>query len=174
MPDTRRFARGEILRQAMIVADIRLDGRLPWDLDGARECFADDLDFVGALSMRWHTRLAGRIEREIGEHPMRLEHGVTVAWTGIAEEMPGTRLVLDRAFAEPVDERMATALAKATAKERMLLAGMAGQSTAGDLRGVNVGARIEQQARAAWVVAAPTKQPSSRSLFSRLRAALAA
>ena len=43
---------------------------------------------------------------------------------------PGTRLVLDHYRAEPLDDAMATALATSAAKERVLLAAMAGRAGA--------------------------------------------
>ena len=33
------------------------------DVEGVGEAFADELDLLGALQLRWHTRLAGHIER---------------------------------------------------------------------------------------------------------------
>ena len=121
--------RGEILRSVIATADVRRDGKLPMDVDGVRETFGDELSLLGALQLRWHTRLAGRIERELLGQPMDLEAAVLAAWRGTAAEMPGVLNVLDHYKAEPVDEAMAEALAKATAKEHTLLAVMAGQSS---------------------------------------------
>ena len=50
--------RGEILRTVITTADARCDGRLPRDVDGVAETFGDELTLIGALSLRWHTRLA--------------------------------------------------------------------------------------------------------------------
>ena len=55
--------RGEVLRNVVETADQRLDGELPLYVDGVAETFADANDLLGALQLRWHTRLAGRIER---------------------------------------------------------------------------------------------------------------
>src|SRR5687768_14437207 len=52
-------SRGEILRDVTAVADDRRDGALPWDVAGVPAVFADELDLLGALQLRWHTRLAG-------------------------------------------------------------------------------------------------------------------
>jgi hypothetical protein len=73
-------SRGEILRDVSAAADQRRDGTLPLDVDGAREAFRDELDLVGALQLRWHTRLSGRIERELVQQPLDLEQAVIVAW----------------------------------------------------------------------------------------------
>ena len=68
--------RGDILRDVIAAADLRRDGVLPMDVDGVAETFGDDLDLLAALQLRWHTRLAGRIEREQMNQPMDLEHAV--------------------------------------------------------------------------------------------------
>ncbi len=81
--------RGEILRAVTATADARLDGLLPMDVPGVSETFADELDLLGALQLRWHTRLAGRIERELMRQPMDLEQAVVTAWQATADELPG-------------------------------------------------------------------------------------
>src|SRR6478735_9993425 len=65
--------RGDVLRDVIAVADQRRDGTLPRDVDGVSATFADDLDLLGALQLKWHTRLAGRIDREQMHQPMDLE-----------------------------------------------------------------------------------------------------
>ena len=146
--------RGEILRTVIATADARRDGRLPMDVEGVAETFGDELTLVGALSLRWHTRLAGRIERELMAQPMDLEGSVVTAWRRTAEELPGIRAILDHHRAFPVDAAMAEALARATAKEHVLLAGTAGRSSAADRAAARVGERIEQQARGTAAAAA--------------------
>ena len=44
-------------------ADARRDGLLPMDVTGVRETFGDELTLLGALQLRWHTRLSGHLER---------------------------------------------------------------------------------------------------------------
>src|SRR5687768_17251284 len=56
---TSHHRRGEVLRRVMEAADERRDGVLPTDVDGVAETFGDSLDLLGALQLRWHTRLAG-------------------------------------------------------------------------------------------------------------------
>lgn len=58
-------SRGAILRNAITAANTRRDGELPLDVPGVTEAFEDDLALLGALQLRWHTRLAGHIEREL-------------------------------------------------------------------------------------------------------------
>lgn len=146
--------RGEILRTVITTADTRRDGLLPMDVEGVAETFGDELSLVGALSLRWHTRLAGRIERELMTQPMDLEATVVAAWRRTAGELPGIRAILDHYRELPGDAAMADALARATAKEHVLLAVMAGRSSAADRAAVRVGEQIEQRARATAAVAA--------------------
>ena len=170
--------RGEILRAVIAAADARRDGILPMDVDGVAETFADELTLLAALQLRWHTRLAGRIEGELMHEPLDLEHAVIGAWQATADELPGIRMILDRYRAEPRDDAMAEALAKATGKEHILLAIMAGQASVHDTRGAvaarRAGARIESLARTTHVPVA-VQVPAPRSgLLDRLKAALAA
>ena len=72
--------RGDVLRDVIAAADQRRDGTLPRDVDGVSATFADDLDLLGALQLKWHTRLAGRIEREQMHQPMDLQAAVVRAW----------------------------------------------------------------------------------------------
>ncbi|MGB0190543.1 MAG: hypothetical protein ACPF9W_06210 [Nocardioides sp.] len=76
--------RGEILRTVIATADARRDGLLPWDVEGVAESFGDELTLLGALQLRWHTRLAGRIERELMARPMAFEAAVVDAWRATA------------------------------------------------------------------------------------------
>jgi hypothetical protein len=146
--------RGEILRTVIATADARRDGLLPMDVEGVTATFGDELALVGALSLRWHTRLAGRIERELMAQPMDLEGAVVTAWRRTADELPGIRAILDHYRELPVDAAMGEALALATAKEHVLLAAMAGRSSSADRAAARVGEQIEQQARATAAVAA--------------------
>ena len=165
--------RGEILRTVITVADSRRDGLLPLDVAGIRETFTDELDLLGALQLRWHTRLTARLERELAAQPMDLEAAVVEAWRDTATGMPGVRAVLDHYLAAPADAAMATALTRATAKERAMLAVAAGRCATDDSAAPRVGAAIEARARAAtWPPG--DLDPSSRRLRDRIRAAFAA
>ena len=68
---------------------------LPSDVPGVAAVFADDLELLGTLQLKWHTRLAGRIEREQLHQPMDLRAAVVRAWHRTADELPGVRAVLD-------------------------------------------------------------------------------
>lgn len=166
--------RGEILRHVMTVADERRDGLLPMDVEGVVEKFGDELGLLGALQLKWHTRLAGRIEHRLAEQPMDLESAVVAAWHDAAAEMPGVRAVLDHYLEQPVDPRMAATMAKAHDKERLLLAVMAGQCGYTDQLAPKVGARIEARARASYSPRAPMPSPRTPTLLDRIKAALAA
>jgi len=166
--------RGEILRTAIATADRRRDGLLPMDVDGVAETFGDEVSLLGALQLRWHTRLAGRIERELMNEPMDLERGVIAAWQGTAEELPGIRAIVDHYRHEPVDEAMAEMMTKSAAKEHILLAVMAGRVSAQDATAARVGEAIEASARATFRPIRPAAEPSAHGLLDRIKAALAA
>ena len=139
--------RGEILRSVIATAAVRRDGILPMDVAGVAETFGDELTLLAALQLKWHTRLSGHIERELVTQPMDLEGAIGAAWGRAADELPGVRRILDHYRAEPVDAAMATAMGKATAKEHLLLAVMAGRSSVADPKAVPIGAEIEAAAR---------------------------
>lgn len=166
--------RGEILRTVIDAANARRDGRLPLDLEGVAETFEDELDLLCALQLKWHTRLAGRIERELAAQPLDLESAVVTAWQGVADELPGVRLIIDHHRAEPLDATMASAMAKSAAKEHILLAVTAGRAAVSDELAAPTGARIEERARAEHVPAPVDEDMARPSLFDRLKAALAA
>lgn len=169
--------RGETLRAVIATASVRRDGILPMDLDGVAETFADELDLLAALQLKWHTRLAGRIESRMAAQPLDLAEAVAGAWSEVAQEMAGVRLILDHYRAHPSDDAMARALAKADAKEHLFLAVMAGRSSLADDAARRVGAEIEERARTLHEgrPAIVVEQPESRgSLLDRLRAVIAA
>ena len=139
--------RGEVLRTVIETADQRADGELPLYVPGVAETFADASDLLGALQLRWHTRLAGRIERELMSQPMDLEQAVVSAWHRTLEELPGVRAILDRQLTEPLDETAARNARTAAAKEHVLMAVMAGRGGPDDSASVTVGERIEVRAR---------------------------
>jgi len=167
--------RGEILRTVIATADDRQDGILPMDVAGVAETFGDELALLGALQLRWHTRLAGRIERELMTQPMDLEQAVVTAWRGTRDEMPGVRQIVDHYRSEPTDAAMAQALARATAKEQTMLAAMAGRASVQDASAVRVGEAIEQRARSGRDPGAHRADTEPHEGFlEKLKAALAA
>ena len=113
--------REDVLRAVIDAADLRRDGLLPTDVPGVPETFGDELTLLGALQMRWHTRLAGHLERAFMHQPADSGEAVVAAWEATAQELPGVRMVIDHYRAEPADDRMRAVLANAAAKERGLL-----------------------------------------------------
>jgi hypothetical protein len=168
-------SRGEILRSVIATANVRRDGVLPMDLDGVTETFGDELTLLATLQLKWHTRLAGHIERELLDQPLDLGTAVEAAWGAAADDLPGVRRILDHYRAEPLDAAMAEAMAKATVKEHMLLATMAGQSSIDDATSVPVGAALETRARNSHRgVSTLTVERKQPSLLERLKAVVAA
>lgn len=139
-------SRGAILRDVITTANARRDAVLPFDVPGVTETFGDELTLLGALQLRWHTRLAGRIERELMNQPLDLEAAVVSAWRATAEELPGVLAIVDRYRAEPTSPAMADAMTRSAAKERALLAMMAGRASS-PADAETAGAAIERRAR---------------------------
>jgi hypothetical protein len=171
--------RGDVLRDVIAAADQRRDGVLPREVDGVSATFADDLELLGALQLKWHTRLAGRIEREQMHQPMDLRAAVVRAWHQTADELPGIRALLDEHRARPADEATAEIMRKSADKEHILLAVMAGEASAHDAAAAAVGARIEAEAKATWpsydrLAGRDTDHSERPTLLGRLKAALAA
>lgn len=169
-------SRGETLRSVIAASARRRDGILPMDVDGVSENFSDELDLLGALQLKWHTRLAGHIEAELAPQPMDLESGVAAGWARAQQELPGVRMIIDHYRNEPVDDTMAQAVARFTAKEHHYLAAMAGLASVGREEGQALGARIEARARLTevGVPALDAKDHRRGSLIDRLRAVVAA
>ncbi|WP_210438450.1 hypothetical protein [Nocardioides xinjiangensis] len=171
---TSHHRRADVLREVIRTADSRLDRRLPMDVAGVAETFGDDVTLLGALQLRWHTRLAGRIERELADQPLDLPRAVAVAWRRAAEDMPGVRAVIDHHVAHPSSPEMARTTAIAAGKEHELLALMAGRASAPGDAARRAGRAIESAARASYVPGAVPRQPPAPSLVQRLKAVLAA
>src|SRR3954452_4594531 len=87
--------RGDVLRRVFDEVRTRRDGRLPMDVPGVAETFHDELDLLGALQLRWSSRLSGKIERDLSNQPMDLESAVIAAWRATADELPGIREIQD-------------------------------------------------------------------------------
>ena len=172
---TSHHRRADVLRDVIRAADDRLDGRLPLDVEGAADTFGDDLTLLGALTLRWHTRLAGHIERRLSDQPLDLESAVALAWLAAAEDMPGTRAIIDHHVAHPTSAEMARILSVTTAKEHEMLALMAGRASGPGAAAARVGRGIEAAARTSYVPGVRTRTaPEQPSLVQRLRAVLAA
>lgn len=168
--------RGEILRDVAAYADRRRDGRLPMHLAGVRENFDDEQELLGALQLRWHTRLSGRFDRELAGQPLDLEEAAVRAWRATATELPGIRAIIDHHREHPLTDEMARTLRVAAAKERIMLAVMAGKAGIHDPEADRIGARVEERARAGYQPPAPSRPGAHAGpgLLDRLRAVLAA
>ena len=182
--------RGETLRIVEDVANERVDAKLPTDVPGVSEHFHDDLDLVAALLLRWHTRLAGNIDRAFVSQPWDLPKAVEQAWAETALEMPGVRLIIDQYTHYPTDEEMGRALLKAELREWQRLATWAGLASDQSEAAAAVGRRVQEDARVLLdqmqkaEAGAPRAQesdqdsssehPSHVSLVERIKAVLAA
>lgn len=140
--------RGEVLNAVVEAANERCDGVLPTDVRGASKAFRDDLDLIGALLLKWHTRLSGALERELMAQPLDLEAAVQAAWRATARDLPGVRRVIDRYTEKPTTPDMGAALRRAHEKELLRLATSAGLASDESAAALAVGERIEQAARA--------------------------
>lgn len=160
--------RDSVLHEVMIVADDRRDGVLPWsDVAAADAVFDTPEDLLGALQMRWHTRLSGAIERELTEQPWDLERAVVHAWRALAGAMPGVRAVLD------AHSDHGAAMQRARRKEWALLATASGLAAMDDAAAVRLGREVETRARAVTIQHDDVR-PTRRGWLTRLRHALAA
>lgn len=178
---TSHHRRADVLRDVIRTVDERTRTRtpavLPMDVEGVVETFGDELALLGALQLRWHTRLAGHVERRLSDQPLDLEGAVALAWLSTAEDMPGTRAVLDHYAAHPTDPEMARVMAVATGKEHEMLALMAGRASAPGPAAQRVGRAIEAGARTSYVPGRGPRRTSASgptSLVGRLKAVLAA
>jgi len=173
--------RGEVLRNVLEYAETHRDGALPMELPGVVETFGDEVTLLGTLQLRWHTRLAGTIERELMGQPMDLEAAVMTAWRKAATEFAGVRAILDAYTEAPGSDEMAQMLEKAHAKDWTLMAAMAGKASPADNSAARVGRAIEQKAREAFrpTVRSTTAGrrravPARQSILGRVKAHLAA
>jgi hypothetical protein len=172
--------RDEVLRAVIHEADVRVDGTLPTDVPGVAECFPEETALIGALQLRWHTRLAGMIDRTLMDGPTDLESAVMTAWRRTAADLPGVRAILDRYADEPTSESMRSATTRAQRKDRTLLAAMAGRSSPQDPRAAEIGRDLEQRARAAYRPTSSVgrhrreQETGASSLLGRLKAHLPA
>ena len=175
--------RGDVLRAVVAEANRRRDGVLPMDLPGVAETFGDELDLVAALQLRWHTRLAGRIERALaGRSPSTSRPRCVdrlARRRGRAGRRPrDPRRAARRARPPPSS---ATALRSADRKDRRA-AGRDGRprQRRRPRRRRGSAARLEEKARAAYdptarrAAPAPPRTTGPPSLLGRLKAHLAA
>lgn len=172
---TTHHNRGHVLREIETATAERGDGLLPMDLDGVSAVFDDEMDVLAALQLRWYTRLAGMIERELFDAPdANLEAAVIHAWHLTNDELPGVRAVLDHYTANPLDDAMRQSMATGRLKEHHLLALMAGLGGYGHELSIAVGGRLEQRARESYVPAIEVVEEAERiTILDRVRALVA-
>jgi hypothetical protein len=161
--------RGDVLRAVTRAADERRDGVLPLDVTGVDETFGDEHTLLAALQLRWHTRLSGHIERLLLDQPTEPEAAVLEAWHAAADELPGTRLVLDHYRAEPLDPAMARATATSVAKERILMAAMAGLAGERTEDTVATGRALEETARSSHRARPALEERRGHGFLQRIR-----
>ncbi|RJS45151.1 hypothetical protein D4739_02135 [Nocardioides cavernaquae] len=155
--------------------DNRRDGVAPMYLPGVEQTFRDELDLLSALSLKWHTRLSGRLERVMSEEPLNYEAAVIGAWRDNVAELPGIRLALDAALAG-TDAEILAVIGKSQAKEHELLALWSGRVSAYQLEeyGDREGAKVELLAREGFEFPAAVEAPAEPlSFLERLKAAVA-
>lgn len=172
---TTHHNRGHVLREIETVTAERGDGLLPMDLDGVSAVFDNEMDILAALQLRWYTRLAGMIERELFDAPdADLEGAVIHAWHLTNDELSGVRAVLDHYTTNPTDDVMRQALATARLKEHHLVALMAGLGGYGHELSIAVGGRLEERARETYISAVHIAEVHERTTIrDRVRALVA-
>ncbi|MCW2782952.1 MAG: hypothetical protein JWR35_3401 [Marmoricola sp.] len=167
--------RGEILRTVIETADERRDGQLPMDVPGVTATFRDELDLIAALTLKWHARLSGHIEREMMSQPMDLEMAVMRAWRAATDDLPGIRMIIDHYSEFPTDAAMADVLVKVHEKEWMRLAAAAGLSNDESPAAADAGHRLETRARLSEVAEVEAEKVVEQTSFvDRIKAVLAA
>lgn len=185
----RRHRRGEVLRHVSDRLDQldlqdpeRTTGALETALDcaGVADTFADDVDLVGALLLRWHARLSAQLERALASQPRDLPGAVSRAWATASHDLPGLRRLVDEQRDAPSTEAMRRLVERARDKERAKLAWAAGLAAGEGSAAVAAGARLERAARdrLALRAGAPTPAPvathTSATFVQRLRALIPA
>jgi len=160
--------RYRVLQALIQEMDVRLDGAIPRHVLGLSEAFEDDVALVGALQMRWYTRLGGHIDIE-QERLHDLDQAVVAAWRLTRAELPGVRLALDRVLEDPTSPQMRLVLEKARRNEHIMLALKAGLTWFHDDRAAALGADLERIARQEQGLLPRDPEASRRSLMARLR-----
>ena len=152
--------RAQVLRDVVATLDRRVDGTVPRDVPGLREAFPDDVDLVGVLVLRWSARLTAALDRALAPTAPTLGSDrraeVCRAWSETAEQLPGTRRLLDDLLAAPTTgPELRALLLRSRDLERRRLAeaagiggGIGGGAGAGRRdRALETGRRLEQAAR---------------------------
>ncbi len=88
--------RADVLRAVVAHADEQRDGLLPLHLPGVAEEFRDEADLLGALRLRWNTRLSGHLERELMRGADDLPAARVAARRATERDLPGRPRILER------------------------------------------------------------------------------
>lgn len=175
--------RGEILRAAADHVNEMNTGVLPMELDGVAETFADELDLIAGMYLKWHARLSGNLDDAMAPESVDPDVTVARAWEKTAQQLPGIRKLIDNYTQNPVDDRMRTALDKAQRKEWASLAFAAGITQVPGTTAEQAGRQIQEMGRGLTevdrVTAAPKKKVVNATavdtnFVNRIKAALVA
>lgn len=161
--------RKEALREVLAIADRRREEATATELlnevEGAKAAFGDEVELLLDLQMNWYQHLSGQLDRTLSVGADDLEALTIDAWSTIASERPGTRVLLDAG-----EDRAEMHLA--FAKEHEFLGRSAG--IPGDHPDLLAhGRRIKEAARG-QVVDIPVIPDTPAGLFNRIRGAFAA
>lgn len=142
---------------------------------GVPDTFTDEVDLVGALVLRWHTRLLARLDQAIEGPRGDLPGSVVEAWAGAARDQRGVRRLLDEQLATPSSPGLDALLRRAQQAEHARLAQAAG--TAGTDAAAGAGLELAARERLAQGLSSSgpyTASGTSWAFVQRLRALVAA
>lgn len=165
-------SRDQVLQDVIDEADRRLDGQVPTDVPGVEHTFRDARTLVDVLHVRWIATLTQQVDLALTELPDEPERAVVRAWRRAARELPGTRMILDRAM-ESSGGRDRERLERRARRQRQWLAqraGLAPVSRRPDDEAVEAGARLEEAGRRYFE---PHRRRTRTTLVQKLRAAVA-
>lgn len=168
------YRRAAVLQAVIEEAQARQDGHLPCELPGVSITFHDTEDLIGALLLRWHTRLATALERSVADEPLDREAAVVRAWRTARDETAGLRLVLDRLAANPPNDAVERALCTTARNDWAYMAVAAGLASTLDATAARVGRQLELKARNGDHPELLAAVSAPESLLMRLRDVLTA
>lgn len=169
-----RLNRAGVLHDVIMEILSRKDGRIPVDIAGIDECFSGVEDLVGALMLRWHTRLIASLERGLLTEPEDRKEAVIEAWRHATWIYWGVRMVLDQLAEDPPNDVVARALQVTARNDWAAMAMAAGLASGFDEQATRVGHRLELEARRRNEAEHSTgREPRPRTLIGKLRKALA-
>lgn len=152
----------------------RNDGQIPTNIEGTDVFFHDIEDLADALLLRWHTRLTASLERGLVGDPEDRPEMVIQAWRHATETYWGVRMVLDELAENPPTEGVARAVRATARNDWAAMAVAAGLASGFDEPAIQVGHRLEREARQRSRLQRRTADPEARSrtVFNKIRAML--